>query len=139
MELNKELLEKAKSAKSAEELEELVKAEGAFLPAGEAEKLFAGLHKSGELVDEELDNVTGGGCSDPDYKFDVGDRVAIDRFCRIKFNPKNNEPITAFGSVVSRGTAGSKGIIYGVQVDGFQNLGFFPEDKLIPESQHQGI
>lgn len=62
MEFTKELLEKARSAKTAEELLELSKAEGVELTAEEAEKAFADLHKSGELSDEELDNVTGG-CS----------------------------------------------------------------------------
>lgn len=63
MKLNKELLEKAKAAKSAEELAEMAKAEGVEMTAEEAEKAFADLHKTGELSDEELDNVSGG-CSD---------------------------------------------------------------------------
>ena len=62
MELTKELIKKAKAAKTAEELRELAKAEGAELTAEQAEKAFAELNKSGELSDEELDNVTGGGC-----------------------------------------------------------------------------
>lgn len=63
MEFNKEMMEKAKSAKSAEELKELAKAEGVEMTAEEAEKAFADLHKTGELSDDELDNVSGG-CSD---------------------------------------------------------------------------
>ena len=62
MEFTKELLEKAKAAESAEELLELAKAEGIEMSAEEAEKYFADLHQSGELSDEELDNVAGGGC-----------------------------------------------------------------------------
>ena len=62
MEFNKEMMEKAKSAKSAEELLAMAKAEGVELTAEDAEKYFAQLHKSGELADEELDNVSGGGC-----------------------------------------------------------------------------
>ena len=60
MELTKELIEKAKTAKSAEELLETAKAEGAQMTAGEAARAFAELHKSGELADDELDNVAGG-------------------------------------------------------------------------------
>ena len=63
MELNKELLEKAKAAETAEQLLEIAKAEGVEMTAEDAEKAFARLHKSGVLADEELDNVSGGGCN----------------------------------------------------------------------------
>ena len=63
MEFTKELLEKAKTAKTAEELAEMAKAEGMSMTAEEAEKIFAELNRSGELSDEELDNVAGGGCT----------------------------------------------------------------------------
>ena len=62
MELSKELLEKAKEAKSAEELLTLAKENGAEITSEEAAAYFAQLNKSGELSDEELDNVAGGGC-----------------------------------------------------------------------------
>ena len=62
MQLNKELLEKAKEAKSAEELLSLAKENGVELTSEEAAEYFAQLHTSGELSDEELDNVAGGGC-----------------------------------------------------------------------------
>lgn len=62
MELSKELLEKAKAAKSAEELLTLAKENGVEMTESEAAEYFAQLHKSGELSDEELDNVAGGGC-----------------------------------------------------------------------------
>ena len=61
MEISKELIEKAKEANSAEELLEIAKAENIELSAEEAEKAFAGLHKTRELSDEELGNVDGGG------------------------------------------------------------------------------
>ena len=57
-----EQLAKAKSAKNAEELLALAKAEGIALTEEEAAKYFADLHKEGELSDDELDNVSGGGC-----------------------------------------------------------------------------
>ena len=48
------------------------------LTAEEAAKAFAELNKTGEISDEELDNVAGG-CGDPETpgepKFNVGDRV----------------------------------------------------------------
>ena len=62
MELNNELLQKAKVAKSAEELMTLAKENGVELTKEEAQEYFAQLNKSGELSDEELDNVAGGGC-----------------------------------------------------------------------------
>ena len=82
MNISKELLEKAKQAKTAEELLEMAKAENIELSAEEAAKAFAELNKTGELSDEELDNVSGG-CG-RDYepsgetpKFHVGDRLAM--------------------------------------------------------------
>lgn len=61
MELNKELLEKAKDAKNAEELVAIAKENGIELTAEEAKTYFAQLNtKAGELHDDELDNVAGG-------------------------------------------------------------------------------
>ena len=57
MNISKELFEKAKQAKTAEELLEMAKAENIELSAEQAAKAFAELNKSGELSDEELDNV----------------------------------------------------------------------------------
>lgn len=71
MELNKELLEKAKEAKSAEELMSFAKENGMELTKEEAEAYFAQLNKSGELSDEELDNVAGGGCHNKDGRLVV--------------------------------------------------------------------
>ena len=73
-----ERIEKAKTAKSAEELLQMAKAENIELTAEEAAKAFAELHKTGELSDDELDNVAGG-CEDeiPEPKFQVGNRVWI--------------------------------------------------------------
>ena len=76
MKISKELLEKAKTAKSAEELLELAKAENVELTVEQAKEYFATIHASGELSDEELDNVAGG-CGGPDYKYDIGDSVLI--------------------------------------------------------------
>ena len=79
MNISKELLEKAKAAKSAEELLALAKNEGIELTAEQAAKAFAELNKSGELSDEELDNVAGGcdGFKPTKWKYNVGDCVII--------------------------------------------------------------
>ena len=82
MKITKELLEKAKTAKSAEELLEMAKAENLELTEEEAAKAFAELNKTGELSDEQLDNVAGGCGRDYEAsgdtpKFRVGDRLAM--------------------------------------------------------------
>lgn len=62
MKFTKELIEKAKTAKTAEELYDMAKAEDIVITAEDASKIFAKLNQSGELADNELDNVVGGGC-----------------------------------------------------------------------------
>ena len=63
MELNKELLSKAKEAKTPEELIALAKENGMELTEAEAKTYFDLLHpQTGELSDDELDNVSGGAC-----------------------------------------------------------------------------
>ena len=75
MNVSKELLEKAKTAKSAEELIEMAKEENIELTVEQAAKAFAELNKSGELSDEELDNVSGGCSPSAPPKYHVGDYV----------------------------------------------------------------
>ena len=84
--LNHEMIEKAKAAKSADELFEIAKESGVEMTADEAKTYFAQLNpKSGELDDDELDNVAGGagGCSGPTNKetFPVGTRVRTPWAC----------------------------------------------------------
>ena len=63
MELNKELLAKAKNAKTPEELIALAKENGTEMTEESAKAYFHQLNpKTGELSDDELDNVAGGGC-----------------------------------------------------------------------------
>ncbi len=63
MQLTPELMNKAKTAHSASELTELALENGIKLTADEAQKYFDMLHPAvGELSDDELDNVSGGGC-----------------------------------------------------------------------------
>ena len=78
MNISKELLEKARTAKTAEKLLAMAKAENIKLTQEDAVKAFAEFNKTGEISDEELDNVAGG-CGDPETpgepKFNVGDQV----------------------------------------------------------------
>ena len=78
---NAEMIEKAKAAKSAEELLELAKASNVEMTADEAATYFAQLNpKSGELDDDDLDAVAGGGCGGSDNDnpaVGVGDTVQI--------------------------------------------------------------
>ena len=63
MELSEELIAKAKGTKTPEELAALAKESSIDLTEEEAKAYFEQLHpKTGELADEELDNVSGGGC-----------------------------------------------------------------------------
>ena len=60
---HEELVAKAREAKSAEELMELAKAEGMELTEEAAGEYYTMLNpESGEISDDELDNVSGGGC-----------------------------------------------------------------------------
>lgn len=61
--ITEELLEKIKSVKSAEEMMALAKENGIEISAEDAEKYYVQLAKTGELSDDELDNVSGGACS----------------------------------------------------------------------------
>ena len=66
-----EMLERAKSAGSAEELLALAKEIGCEMTAEEADAYYAKLNpKCGELDDDDLDNVSGGGCGKTVDKFD---------------------------------------------------------------------
>lgn len=63
MDLNATQLAKAKEAKTPEELMALARENGMELTEAEVKTYFDLLHpKSGELTDDELDNVAGGGC-----------------------------------------------------------------------------
>ena len=63
MEFSKELLAKAKAAASVEELVRLAGNNGINMSREELEAKYQAMHGSGELSDDELDNVSGG-CGD---------------------------------------------------------------------------
>lgn len=78
MKYSNKLIEKAKTAKSVEELLDLAKAENIELTEEEAAKAFEELNKTGELSDDELDNVSGGCYESGDTpKFSVGQHVGV--------------------------------------------------------------
>lgn len=82
MKLTNELVEKAQSAKSAEELLAMAKENNVELTVEEAAGFFAKLNPAmGELSDDELDAVAGGGCSgEPEYtlpSYSEGEIVAV--------------------------------------------------------------
>lgn len=62
--MNKELFAKAKEAKSAEEFLSLAKKNGIEMTEDSAKVLYERMNTSGELSDDELNSVSGGGCSD---------------------------------------------------------------------------
>lgn len=61
-EFTPEILEKAKAAKSVEELLALAKENGIDINEDGAKAYFEQLNRSGEVSDEELNSVSGGGC-----------------------------------------------------------------------------
>ena len=76
MNFNAEMIEKAKAAKSAEELLEIAKDNGEEMTADEAKSYFAQLNpKSGELDDDDLDNVAGGACAKTEQARDASEAV----------------------------------------------------------------
>ena len=66
-----EMILKAKQAKSAEELLALAKENGIEMTEKEAVSYFEQLNKRGELADDELDQVSGGGCHATDNRLIV--------------------------------------------------------------------
>ena len=87
MELNNELIAKAKEAKTPEELMSLAKDNGVEMTGESAKAYFEQLHPTaGELSDEELDNVAGGGCQEVNRRLDVTVKPKCDDPCGKKDN-----------------------------------------------------
>lgn len=61
-EFNSELMKKVESVGSPEELLAIAKENNINLTEEKAKELYGRMHKTGELSDDELDNVAGGGC-----------------------------------------------------------------------------
>lgn len=73
-------LDEAMKAKSAKELFEKARANGIELTETEAEDYYNRLHRLGELSDEELSNVAGGGCHQKDGRLVVTVWHSCDQF-----------------------------------------------------------
>ena len=112
MNISKDLLEKAKAAKTAEELLAMARKENIDMTEEEAAKAFAELHKNGEMSDDELDNVSGGGCggddnSSPDgraksesavvFMYAVGQTVKVIGWCTSEGTVKETKAINTMG------------------------------------------
>ena len=68
--MNQELVNKARKAESVEELLALAKENGIELTNEQAKEYFAQLNPTkGELSDDELDDVSGGGCGESKVKY----------------------------------------------------------------------
>ena len=68
--MNEEMIAKAKEARSVEELIALAKENGVELTEEDAKMYFEQLNaKKGELSDDELDAVAGGGCGESKTKY----------------------------------------------------------------------
>ncbi len=68
---NEELMAKARGAKSAEELLALAKENDVEFTEEQANAYFEQMNKTGELSDDELDSVAGGGCHKSDGRLVV--------------------------------------------------------------------
>ncbi len=79
--MDKELLEKAKKAESVESLISLAEENKIKLSREEAEKIFTRLNSNGEMSDDDLDAVSGGGCSE--YVFS-GPKYVIGHYVNLK-------------------------------------------------------
>ena len=79
MELNNEILAKAKAAKTPEELIEIARENDVEMTEEGAKAYFDLLHpKTGEISDDELDNVAGGAC----YRGDGRMVTTVANLCR---------------------------------------------------------
>ena len=103
MEINNELLAKAKEAKTADELKALAEANGEEMTEESAKAYFEKLHpQNGEIADDELDNVTGGcgggyDAGKPKPRYSVGQEVVYTH----TWLP-NGQPVTGNGIVKKR-------------------------------------
>lgn len=74
-----ELLSKAKEAKDEKELSLMAKKEGIDLTEESIKSLYKRLHSEGELNDDDLDSVSGGGCQ---TKFNNHNFTVVTSGCR---------------------------------------------------------
>lgn len=97
MNFTNEQIEKAKAAKNVEELLALAKENGMELTEEDAAKYFDEWHKEGELADDELNNVSGGGCQSNVYISDVDHSL-----CHNYVSARNGKTFYELGSKYSQ-------------------------------------
>ena len=92
MEMNRELIAKAKATESPEELMALAKENDIELTEENAKAYFEQLNPpTGELSDDELDNVAGGGCYTKDGRLVVSALHKCNNFSGIRGIRNNDE------------------------------------------------
>lgn len=64
--MDKEIIKKAKNVKSKEELMVLLKDNGVDITADKVDELYQEICSYGEIGDDDLDKVSGGGCYSPE-------------------------------------------------------------------------
>lgn len=127
MQFTPEMMNKAKTAQSASELMHMAHESGMEMTADEAQKYFDMLHPAaGELSDEELDNVSGGGCGggkkddgttveepepEPTPLFEIGELVLY------KASPDRSNPCTVLGRYLQNGREWRYTLRYRDEVD----------------------
>lgn len=87
---------KARTAKSPEELKALAEENGIELSDDKAKAYFDRLNNSGELSDEELDNVSGGGCGPRWIQANTTYYIVVTNHCKCFMDGKWT-PYTAVG------------------------------------------
>ena len=127
MNYSKELLDKAKTAKSAEELRELAKAENIELTEEQAADYFAKLNNSGELSDDELNNVAGG-CDPGTPKYNVGDYVKY--YYQYEIGWSSYAKSITSSTILDRKADGSTWM-YKMATGNAEGDEFLPEDRII--------
>ncbi len=81
--MDKELLIKAKEAGSVEELLNLAEENNIEMEREEAERIFSRLHSEGEIAEDDLESVSGGGCSEADFS---GPKYAMGHFVTVGYS-----------------------------------------------------
>ena len=100
---NKELLAKAKKAKTPEELITLAKENDFEMTEESANAYFKQLHpKTGEISDDELDNVSGGGCHTDDGRL----VISVMHYCDEWRCKKDGSQCDIYGPMVYCNTCG---------------------------------
>ena len=119
--MNEEMITKAKEAKSVEELIALAKENGIELTEEDAKMYFEQLSaKKGELSDDELESVSGGGCHNRDGRL----IVTVDHLCNYFHCSRCNQ--TDFGEYVLNyvGHYCTRGFFYSVGCEDCKHMSY---------------